>query len=90
MGAADPRVTEHASLAGTLPKQQYSTNKPSFRGALNLVDAIVIRSVQGLTKAAEFVSIVDPWRYPGELSTAPLNIKGYIKSAADKARQPER
>lgn len=90
MGAANPRVTGYASLASTLPEQHLSSNEPRFCGALNLVDAIVIRSVQGLTKAAEFVSIVDPWWHPGELSTAPLNVKGYIQSAADKARQPGR
>ena len=90
MGAANPRVTEYATLASTLPEQHLSSNETRFRGAVNLVDAIVIRSVQGLTKAAEFVLIVDPWRYSGELSTAPLNVKGYIQSAADKARQPGR
>ena len=84
---ANPRVTEYASLASTMPEQHLSSIEPRFRGVLNLADAIVITSVQGLTKAAEFVSIVDPWRYPGELSTAPLNVKGYIQSAVDKATE---
>ena len=84
---ANPRVTEYASLASSLPEQHLASIEPRFRGALNLADAIVITSVLGLTKAAEFVSIVDPWRYPGDLSTAPLNVKGYIQSAVDKATE---
>ena len=75
---ANPRVTEYASLASTLPEQHLSSIEPRFRGALNLADAIVITGVLGLTKAAEFVSIVDPWRHPGKLSTAPLNVEGKI------------
>lgn len=56
----------------------YDSIQPRFRGSLNLADAIVITSMQGTTLAAEFVSIVDPWRYPGELSTAPFKIKAFI------------
>ena len=75
---ANPRVSEYASLVSTLPDQHLSSIEPCFRGALNLADAIVITGVLGLTKAAEFVSIVDPWRHPGKLSTAPLNVEGKI------------
>jgi hypothetical protein len=54
---------------------------------LTLADAVVVTSIQGLTQAADFVSIVDPWCYPGELTTAPLNVKRYVQSAIDKATE---
>ena len=43
--------------------------------------------MQGIKQAADFVSIVDPWRYPGELTMSPLNVKVYIQSAVDKANE---
>ena len=82
---ANPHVTEYATLASSLSEQYYDSIQQRFRGSLTLANAIVITSMQGTTLAAEFVSIVDPWRYPGELSTAPLNIAAYIQSAVDKA-----
>ena len=61
--------------ASSMPEQHLSCIEPRFRGSLTLADAVVVTSIQGLTQAADFVSIVDPWCYPGELTTAPLNVK---------------
>jgi len=84
---ASPHVTEYAALASSMPEQPLSSIEPRFRGSLTLADAVVVTSIQGLTQAADFVSIVDPWCYPGELTTAPLNVKRYVQSAIDKATE---
>ncbi len=86
MGACEP-ACYGICKSGKHTDQHLSSIEPRFRGPLTLADVIVITSVQGLTKAAEFVSTVDPWRYPGELSTAPLAVKGYIQSVVDKASE---
>ena len=44
-----------------------------FRDRLSVADAIVLVHRFGLTKAAAFVSEVDPWRYPHDDTPASLN-----------------
>ena len=73
---ASSQVVDYLSVASTLPEHEHASIEPRFRGCLTLADAVVITGVQSLTKAAEFVSIVDLWRYPGKLSTASLNVEG--------------
>ena len=73
---ASTQVFDYLSVVSTLPEHAHASIEPRFRGCLTLADAVVITGVQSLTKAAEFGSIVDPWRYPGKLSTASLNVEG--------------
>ena len=60
---------------------------PKFRDRLSVADAIVLvhRFGNRLTKAAAFVSEVDPWRYPHDDTPATLNVKKYVQTAVDVA-----
>lgn len=84
---ASPQVINYVTLASTLPEHERSSIEPHFRGPLSLADAVVVTHMRGLKMAAEFISVVDPWQYPGEQSRAPLNVYKYNQSAVDKASQ---
>ena len=56
-----------------------------FRDRLSVADAIVLVHRLGLTKAAAFVTEVDPWRYPHDEAHATLNVKKYVQTTVDLA-----
>jgi hypothetical protein len=82
---ASSQVIDYVSVASTLPEHEHSSIEPLFRGCLTLADAVVVTQMQGLKKAAEFITVVDPWRYPGKQSRAPLKVYSYTQGAVDKA-----
>jgi hypothetical protein len=52
---------------------------------LSLADGIALVHFMGLTNAARFVSLVDPWCYPGNQTPALMGVKRYLQAAVDKA-----
>ena len=48
-------------------------------------DAVVLVHRLGLTKAANFISVVDPWSYPLDDAPASLNVKSYVQSVVAQA-----
>jgi hypothetical protein len=56
-----------------------------LRDRLSVADAIILHQHLGLTKAAYFVEVVDPWCYPDDDIPAILNVKSYLHSVVDKA-----
>ena len=64
-------------------RQQFIELK--FRDRLSIADAIVLVQFLGLTKAAAFISEVDPWCYPHDDSPATLTVKKYVHSSVDLA-----
>ena len=56
-----------------------------LRDRLSVADAIILHQHLGLTKAANFVDVVDPWCFPDDDTPAILNVKAYLHSVVDKA-----
>ena len=82
---ANPQVKEYITIAVTTPDNQQHWIEPIFRGNLSLADIIVLIHRLGIVHAAEIVTVVDPWQYLEEATTARPGIKRYIQSAVDKA-----
>ena len=56
-----------------------------FRDRRSVADAIVLVHRFGLTKAAAFVTEVDPWCYPHDEAHATLNVEKYVQTTVDLA-----
>jgi hypothetical protein len=56
-----------------------------LRARLTLADSIVLVHRLGHTNATSFISVVDPWCYPGEKTQAPCLVKNITQKAVDKA-----
>ena len=78
-------VVEHVSLMTTMSDYRQNFIGLKFRDRVSVADAIVLVHRFGLTKAAAFVSEVDPWRYPHDDTPATLNVKKYVQTAVDVA-----
>ena len=57
-------VVDHISLMVTLPEYRQQCVDLSLRDRLSVADALALEHRLGLTKAANFISVVDPWSYP--------------------------
>jgi len=73
-------VVEHVSLMTTMSDYRQNFIGLKFRDRLSVADAIVLVHRFGLTKAAAFVSEVDPWRYPHDDTPATLNVKKCVQT----------
>ena len=82
-------VTDQITLMLTLPENRHQYLELNIHERLSLADVIVLVQCLGLTKAAEFVSSIDPWLYPGVKTTEPgcpgPGCRTFIHSAVDKA-----
>lgn len=80
-----------ARLATTSEDRQEQFEQPKIRGRLSVADTIVLHMQLGLSKAACFVSAVDPWHFPadadGDEAPSGSNIKGYVSHAMDQFAQ---
>jgi hypothetical protein len=56
-----------------------------IRDRLSVADAIALVHHLGVNKAAAFVSVVDPWRFPYDDAPATINVKGQVQSVVAKA-----
>ena len=57
----------------------------AFKDRLSVADAIALVHHLGVNKAAAFVSVVDPWRFPHDDAPATINVKGQVQSVVAKA-----
>ena len=75
---ANPMVVEHITLMTPMSdyRQQFIDFK--FHDRLSIADAIVLVQFLGLTKAAAFISEVDPWCYPHDDTPSTLTVKKYV------------
>ena len=82
---ANPMVVEHITLMTTMSdyRQQFIDFK--FHDRLSIADAIVLVQFLGLTKAAAFISEVDPWSYPHDDTPATLTVRKYVHCSVDLA-----
>ena len=53
-----------------------------FRDRLSVADAIILHQRLGVTKAANFVDVVDPWRYPDDDMPSTIVVKPYLHHSA--------
>jgi hypothetical protein len=56
-----------------------------LRDRLSVADAIILHQRLGVTKAANFVDVVDPWCYPDDDTPSTIVVKPYLHSLVDKA-----
>ena len=56
-----------------------------IRDRLSVADAIALVHHLGVNKAAAYVSVVDPWRFPHDDAPATINAKGQVQSVVAKA-----
>ena len=82
---ANSIVVEHITLLSTMSDYRQQNLELKIRDRLSVADAIVLVHHLGVTKAAAFVAVVDPWRFPHDNSTATINVKGQVQSVVDKA-----
>lgn len=82
---ANPIVVEHISLMVTMSDAQQQYVDLNVRDRLSVADAVVLEHRLGLTKAAAFISAVDPWSYPHDDTPALLNVKSYVQSVVAQA-----
>ena len=79
-------VTDHISLLLTLPENRHQYVEMNMHERLSLADGIVLVHYLGLANAVEFISTVDPWRYPDEeVETPGPGCRKFTHSAVDKA-----
>ncbi len=56
-----------------------------LRDRLSVADAIILHQRLGLSKAANFIEVVDPWCYPDDDTPAVVGVKSFWQSVVDKA-----
>ena len=56
-----------------------------LRDRLSVADAIILHQRLGLSKAANFIEVVDPWCYPDDDTPAVIGVKAFLQSVVDKA-----
>ena len=74
---ASPFITEYLTLRASMSAYEQSHLEISTVAQLSFADGIVLVQCMGLTNAAELVSFVDPWCYPGSLTPASIGVIGY-------------
>ena len=82
---ANSIVVEHITLLSTMYDYRQQNLQFNIRDRLSVADAIVLVHHLGVTKAAAFVAVVDPWRFPHDNSTTTINVKGQVQSVVAKA-----
>jgi len=68
-------VVGHITLMATMSNYRQHFIELKFRDRLSVTVAIVLVHRFGLTKAAAFVTEVDPWCFPHDEAHATLNVK---------------
>ena len=78
-------VVEYVTLLTSMSDYRQRSLDIQLRDRLSVAGAIILHQHLGLTKAAYFVEVVDPWCYPDDDIPAILNVKSYLHSVVDKA-----
>ena len=82
---ANPIVVEYISLMVTMPEYREQLLHLNLRDRLSVADAVVLEQRLGLTKAANFVTYVDPWRYPHDDTPGSLKAISCVQSVVAQA-----
>lgn len=82
---ANPIVVEYISLMVTIPEYQQQLVHLNMRDRLSVADAAVLKHRLGLTKVVNFVTIVDPWRYPHYDAPGSLKVNSCVQSVVAQA-----
>ena len=69
----------------TMPEYQQQLVHLNMRDRLSVADAVVLEHRLGLTKAVNFVTIVDPWRYPHDDTPGSLKVNSCVQSVVAQA-----
>jgi len=69
----------------TIPEYQQQLVHLNMRDRLSVVEAVVLEHRLGLTKAVNFVTIVDPWRYPHDDTPGSLKVNSCVQSVVAQA-----
>ena len=82
---ASSSVVEYITLIVSMSEHRQGFLDLKLRDRLTVADAIILHQRLGYTKAADFVSVVDPWCYPDDDAPSQVNVKSYLQSVVDKA-----
>jgi hypothetical protein len=69
----------------TMPEYQQQLVHLNMRDRLSVADAVVLEHRLGLTKAVNFVTIVDPWRDPNDDTPGSLKVNSCVQSVVAQA-----
>jgi len=82
---ASPSVVEYISLLSSMSDYRQCYLELQLRDRLSVADCIVLHQRLGVSKAANFVEVVDPWCYPDGNKPAVINVRSYMQSVVNKA-----
>ena len=82
---ANSIVVEHITLLSTMSDYRQQNLELNIRDRLSVADAIALVHHLGVTKAAAFVAVVDPWCFPHDDAPATIDVQGQVQSVVAKA-----
>ncbi len=82
---ASPSVVEYISLLSSMSDYRQCYFELHLRDRLSVADCIVLHQRLGVSEAANFVEVVDPWCYPDGNKPAVINVRSYMQSVVNKA-----
>ena len=77
-------MVEYITLLVSVSDYRQSFLDLQLRDGLSVADAIILHLHLGLSKAANFIEVVDPWCYPDDDTPAVISVKGCLQSVVDK------
>ena len=72
---ANSSVVEYITLLASMSDYRQSFLDLQLRDRLSVADAIILHQRLVLSKAANFIEVVDPWCYPDDDTPAVLSIR---------------
>ena len=78
-------MVEYITLLVSMSDYRQSFLDLQLRDRLSVADAIILHQRVGVTKAANFVAAVDPWRFPHHDAPATFNFRCQVQSVVAKA-----
>ena len=83
-------MVEYITLLASMSDYRQSFLDLHLRNRLSVADAIILHGHLGLSKAANFIEVVDPWCYPHDDSPAFINVIAQIQSVVAQATHAAR
>ncbi len=77
-------MVEYITLLESVSDYRQSFLDLQLRDGLSVADAIILHLHLGLSKAANFIEVVDPWCYPDDDTPAAITVRKYSQSVIDK------
>ena len=81
---ANSSVVEYITLLVSMSDYRQSFLDLQLRDRLSVIDAIILHQRLGLSEAANFIEVVDPWCYPDDDTPAAITVRKYSQSVIDK------